>query len=172
VTAEGAVATANLELVLDRLDTGGQTRIPLRHAGGGGAHMPDMPGMDHGPAVDPDAPARFVADAVVLPPGSRWDASVLLLSEPGGTEISRQRFSFELDDAAVARGRAGGPVDFGLLTAGLLAAGGALSIGLGLGGTRLPRCDVVASRIALGAGGAVAVALGLVIGLGRLGLLG
>jgi hypothetical protein len=63
-------------------------------------------------------------------------------------------------------------VDFGLLTAGLLAAGGALSIGLGLGGTRLPRCDVVASRIALGAGGAVAVALGLVIGLGRLGLLG
>jgi copper transport protein len=173
VSVDGAMASANLELVLDRLDTGGQTRIPLRHSGGGGAHMPDMPGMDHGPAAaDPDAPARFVADAVVLPPGSRWDASVLLLSALDGTEVSRQRFSFELDESAVVRGAATSLVDIGLLTAGLLAAGGALSIGLGVGGTRLPRCDVVASRIALGAGGAVAAVLGVVIGVGRIGLLG
>lgn len=172
VSAEGAMEAATLELVLDRLDTGGQTRIPLRHVGGGGASMPDMPGMDHGAISDPDAPARFVADAAVLPAGSRWDASVLLLTEPGGRELSRQRFSFEMDDSAVVRGQATGLVDIGLVTAAVLATGGALSIGLGLGGMRLPRCDVVASRIALGAGGAVAVGLGLVIGVGRLASIG
>lgn len=168
VSAQGAMGSASLDLVLDRLDAGGQARVALRHVSGGGHAMPSMPGMDHGASVDRDAPARFTADALVLPAGSRWDANVLVLSEPGGTELSRQRFSFEMGDATVAGGRAGGPIDVGIVIAALLLIGGALSIGLGLGGTRLPRCDAKASRVALGAGGAVATLLGLLIGAGRL----
>jgi copper transport protein len=168
VSAQGAMGSASLELVLDRLDASGQARVPLRHVSGGGHAMPSMPGMDHGAASDPEAPARFVADAVVLPAGSRWDANVLVLTQPGGTELSRQRYSFEMGDAAVIGGRAGGVLDIGLLMAGVLLVGGALSIGLGLGGTRLPRCDAEASRVALWAGGGVAALLGALIGAGRL----
>lgn len=168
VSAQGAMGNASLELVLDRLDAGGQARVALRHVSGGGHAMPSMPGMDHGVVSDPDAPARFTADALVLPAGSRWDANVLVLTEPGGTELSRQRFTFEMGDAGVASGRAGGPLDVGPAIAALLLVGGALSIGLGLGGTRLPRCDAEASRLALGAGGAVAVFLGALIGVGSL----
>ena len=168
VSAQGAMGSATLELVLDRLDASGQARVPLRHVSGGGHAMPSMPGMDHGAASDPEAPARFVADAVVLPAGSRWDVNVLVLTQPGGTELSRQRYSFAMGDAAVVSGRASGVLDIGLLIAGVLLVGGALSIGLGLGGTRLPRCDAEASRVALWAGGGVAALLGALIGAGRL----
>jgi copper transport protein len=168
VLAHGAMGSASLELVLDRLDAGGQARVALRHVSGGGHAMPTMPGMDHAATPDPDAPARFAADALVLPAGSRWDAKVLVLTEPGGTELSRQRFSFEMGDATVASGRAGGAFDVGLLIAGSLLVGGALSVGLGLGGTRLPRCDAEASRVALWGAGGVAAGLGALIGVGSL----
>jgi hypothetical protein len=41
---------------------------------------------------------------------------------------------------------------------------GALGIGLGLGGQRLPRCEARTSRIALLTGGSVALALGVTLG--------
>jgi hypothetical protein len=165
VSAQGAMGGASLELVLDRLDAGGQARVALRHVSGGGHALPSMPGMDHGAASD-HGPARFAADALVLPAGSSWDANVLVLTQPGGTELSRQRFSFEMGDARVTSGRARGPIDVGLLIAGTLLVGGALCIGLGMGGTRLPRCDAEASRVALWAGGGVAASLGALIGIG------
>ena len=110
VTSEGAMGTANFALLLDRLDEGGQTRVTLRHVSGGGS-MPGMPGMEHG--ASSEGPARFVADAVVLPASSDWDANVLLLSGPDGSELLRQRFSFELDDATVVRGQIASLVDGG-----------------------------------------------------------
>jgi copper transport protein len=172
VLAEGAMGTATMDLVLDRLDTGGQTRIPLRYVSGGMVMpmpgMSDMPGMVHGEGDEASGPARFVADAVVLPPGSRWDANVQLLTERGGRELTRQRFSFEMGESGLARGEAHNVLDIGLVIAGLLAVGGALSVGLGLGGMRLPRCDAVASRLALAGGGVTAVVLGAIIGLGQL----
>jgi hypothetical protein len=50
----------------------------------------------------------------------------------------------------------------------MLAVGGALGIGLGLGGASLPRCEAAASRMALVGGGVLGVALGALIGLGQL----
>ena len=165
ISAEGAMGSATLLLVLDRLDAGGQTRIPLRHVSGGGH---DMPSVDHTAMTDADGPARFVADAVVIPAGSRWEANVVVLSGPDGNELSRQRYSFEMGEATVTSGTTASIVDFGVLVAIVLAAGGAVSIGLGAGGTKLPRCDAAASRLALGGGGAIAVVLGLVIAVGHL----
>ena len=46
----------------------------------------------------------------------------------------------------------------------LLALGGAVALGLGLGGASLPRCEAAASRIALFGGGGIAVVLGAAIG--------
>ena len=45
---------------------------------------------------------------------------------------------------------------------------GALGLGLGLGGMSLPRCERLASRVALLGGGLTAVALGGMIGASRL----
>jgi copper transport protein len=175
VDLTGALDDVSVELVLDRLDgTGGQTRLPLRPMGEG--HDADaMPGMGHGggaaessDAAEEDDRDRRVADAVVLPAGSEWDASVLILAGHEGRELNRQRYAFTMGDDGVASGGVEGVLEPGLLIGLALLGGGALSVGLGIGGTRLPRCEAAASRIALSGGGAVAVALGVLIGLGRL----
>ncbi|MGZ8482074.1 MAG: copper resistance CopC/CopD family protein, partial [Candidatus Limnocylindria bacterium] len=91
-----ATGSPTLELALDRLDTGRSTRAPLS--------VPDMAGMDHGPEgsvpgmyfLNDDGLVEWVADAIVLPAGSDWDTSVVILSREG-TELTRQRFSFALD---------------------------------------------------------------------------
>ena len=82
--------------------------------------------------------------------------------------LTRQRFSFALDDGTISEGRSGTLLDLGMGVAVLLFAGGAVGLGLGLGGMTLPRCDPVASHVAMVAGGAVAALLGAAIGASRL----
>ncbi|MGZ8476064.1 MAG: copper resistance D family protein, partial [Candidatus Limnocylindria bacterium] len=162
-----ATGSPTLELALDRLDTGRSTRVPLS--------VPDMAGMDHGPEgsmpgiyfLNDDGLVEWVADAIVLPAGSDWDTSVVILSREG-TELTRQRFSFALDQSTITEGRSGTILDPAMGVALLLFVGGAVGLGLGLGGMPLPRCEPLASRIALIAGGSVAALLGAVIGVGRL----
>ena len=162
-----ATGSPTLELALDRLDTGTSTRVPLS--------VPGMAGMDHGPEgsmpgmyfLNDERLVEWAADAVVLPAGSEWDMSVVILSREG-TELTRQRFSFALDDGTISEGRTGTLLDLGMGVAVLLFAGGAVGLGLGLGGMTLPRCDPVASRVAMIAGGAVAALLGAAIGASRL----
>ena len=111
----------------------------------------------------------WIADAVVLPAGSQWDTSVRILSSSGETEISRQRFAFSLSDDVVDEGRVTTLLDPITAVAAALLLGGALGLGLGLGGAPLPRCDAAASRIALVGGGTVATLLGALIGATRFG---
>lgn len=165
VTTTDALATSStLELGLDDLDSGSTTRVPLV--------LESMPGMSHGPAglehTTEDGTVDWTADAIVLPAGSQWDTSVRILSAAGGTEISRQRFAFTMSDDGIDEGRLTSLVNPSTVVAGLLILGGALGLGLGLGGASLPRCEAASSRIALLAGGGIAVVLGVAIGASQL----
>ena len=165
VTTTDALATSStLELGLDDLDTGTTTRVPLV--------LESMPGMSHGPAgmehVTADGTIDWTADAIVLPAGSHWDTSVRILAAAGEREISRQRFAFTLSNDGIDEGRITSLTNPATLVATLLVLGGALGLGLGLGGASLPRCEAAASRIALLAGGSVAVVLGAAIGASQL----
>ena len=163
-----AMISGGLELVLEQLDTGTTTRVPLRLA-------PDA-AMDHSgmegerEVRGSDSPVEWVADAVVLPPGSRWDATVRIVSVTEG-ELARQRFAFSMSATGVEDGQVTTILNLGTVVGGILLIGGALALGVGLGGGRLPRCDAAASRIALIGGGTVAVCLGLVIGIQQLAAL-
>jgi hypothetical protein len=161
-----AMISGGLELVLDRVDAGTTTRVPLTLAPGA---MAGHEGMDDRGAEPrgSDSPVDWIADAVVLPTGSDWDASVLAVAV-GGSELARQRFSFAVSDDGVAEGAIRSIADPVSAIALVLLIGGAIGIGLGLGGGRLPRTDPAASRLALRVGGLTAVALGAAIGLDRL----
>jgi copper transport protein len=164
-TIDAMAGVSALELALDNLDEGTSTRVPLELEG--------MTGMDHaggGMGVShatEDGSIDWTADALVMPAGSQWDTNVLVRAEDG-TELSRQRFAFTLDDDGIDEGQVRSLLDPTLGIAAMLVAGGALGLGLGLGGMRLPRCEALASRVALLGGGAVAMVLGGVIGVGRL----
>ncbi len=162
-TDELAMTNGGLELGLDRLDTGSSTLVQLSLAGASVMNHGGMPGMS---AAASDATVDWNADALVLPAGSRWDASVRIMSS-AGVELSRQRFSFALSETDVADGRDAGPMDPIIVIAAVLGAGGAVSLGVGIGGGRLPRCEGRASRWALSGGGLVAAMLGGAIGLER-----
>jgi len=172
-TTDALAATSTLELGLDRLDDGSTTRVPLV-LDEGTSGMAGMAGMDHGgsiASIDPgsdDGTVDWVADAVVLPAGSQWDTSVRVLSTAGDTEVSRQRFAFTVSDGGIAEGKVNAPITPATVVAALLLLGGALGVGLGLGGAHLPRCERDASRIALIGGGGVAAVLGALIGATRL----
>lgn len=165
-TTDALAASSTLELALDRLDAGTTTRVPLVLEGMAG--MDHGGGMTHGSAPTEDGTVDWVADAVVLPAGSQWDTSVRILSSSGETEISRQRFAFTVSEEAIGEGRVTALVDPATLVAAGLLLGGALGLGLGLGGAPLPRCDARASRVALVGGGTVATLLGGLIGASRL----
>ena len=160
-----AMTSGELELGLDRLDTGASTRVAL--------HLEGMAGMNHGgmpmggATASADGTARWIADAVVLPAGSRWDTSVRVLAS-SGAELTRQRFSFALSDDRVSSGRVSGLLDPALVVATILVGGGALGVGVGLGGGRLPRCEAAASRWALSGGGIAGVLIGASIGIEHL----
>ena len=164
VTTSEAMAGVNLELSLDRLDDGGTTRVPLTHEAMVGMEGMDHAGMDMGSA---DGTIDWIADSLVLPAGSEWDTSVRILLTDG-TEVSRQRFAFTVTDAGVDEGRVTTLLEPPAAIAMLLVLGGALGLGLGLGGMALPRCEATASRVALIGGGGTAVVLGMVIGYGLL----
>ncbi len=161
-----AVISGGLELALDRVDAGTTTRVPLTLAADAMAGHEGMEDRGAEPRGS-DSPVDWTADAVVLPANSDWDASVLAVAV-GGSELARQRFSFSLSDDGVAEGAIRSIADPGTAVAAVLLLGGALGIGLGLGGGRLPRTDPAASRLALRLGGLTAVALGAAIGLDRL----
>lgn len=164
-TIDAMAGSAALELSLDDLGDGTTTRVPLEIEG--------MSGMDHtGRGIGQsheteDGTIDWTADALVLPPRSRWDTSVRVLGAEG-TELSRQRFAFTLDAEGIEEGQVRSLLDPTLGVAGLLLIGGALGLGLGLGGMPLPRCEAVTSRVALIGGGAVAAALGALIGATKL----
>ena len=167
-TNDALTGSGGLDLALDRLDTGESTRIPLTLAGTEG--MGDMEEMDHTGMVErnDDGTVDWYADAIVLPADSSWDASVLVIARGTGDELTRQRFSFALDEEGIAAGQVVSVVTVGSVIALILVILGALGLGLGLGGVALPRCDAATSRGALVVGGAVGVALGLAMGIGRL----
>ena len=164
-TDDALAGSAAMELSLDNIVDGSTTRVSLALEG--------MTGMDHaggGMGVGhetEDGTIDWIADALVLPPGSEWDTSVRVLGVDG-TELSRQRFAFSLGDGGIEEGRVRSLLDPILGIAALSLLGGALGLGLGLGGFRLPRCEAVASRLALIGGGTVGVALGVLIGASRL----
>lgn len=167
-TTDALAASRNLklELGLDRLDDGSTSRVPLTDAeAGGGGHAAHGGGAADG-ATD-DGSTEWMADGVVLPADTRWDASVRILSS-SGTELSRQRFAFALGDDRIDEGRATNLLEPTTAVAILLVFGGAIGIGLGAGGARLPRCEPAASRLALTAGGGAATILGVAIGVERL----
>jgi putative copper export protein/methionine-rich copper-binding protein CopC len=164
VTTSGSLATVGgLELGLERLDGGSSTRVPLTLAGMEG--MEQMEGMDHVAMADPDGDGTisWYADAILLPADSEWDTTVHIVGD-SGDEFGRQRFSFTMDAARVDEGRLTSLVNVGTGVAVLLIVGGALGVGLGLGGMGLPRCDAAASRVALVGSGIVAALLGVVVG--------
>ena len=165
-TTDALAGSSTLELGLDDVDAGTATRVPLV--------LESMPGMSHGNGsagmehATEDGTVDWTADSVVLPAGSEWDTSVRILSVADGSEISRQRFAFALSDTTIDEGRSASLLNPAVIVAGLLLLGGALGLGLGMGGARLPRCDAAASRFALLAGGGIAVLLGATIGASRL----
>ena len=116
---------------------------------------------------NPDGTIDWAADAIVLPADSRWDASLRILTDDG-TELQRQRFAFALDDGGISEGQVNPLLTWGLLIALALGIGGAIGLGLGLGGFILPRCERLASQVALIGGGTVAVGLALLIGFRQL----
>lgn len=167
VTTSAAMsAIDNMELSLDQLDTGTTTRVPLVLEGMEG--IQHSGGMDHsGVTTGADGTIDWIADAVVLPPNSSWDMAVRVLTSDG-IELQRQRFAFSLSETGIENGREPG-LFFPVLTlAGILAAGGAVAVGLGFGGMPLPRCEPVASRVALLSSGTVSVILGIVIAANQL----
>jgi copper transport protein len=164
-TIDAMAGVGTMELGLDDLTAGTSTRVPLVLEG--------MTGMDHtGGGVGmshetEDGTVDWTADALVLPPDSRWDSAVRILSSDG-TEISRQRFAFALDTDGISEGELRPFLDPTIAIAAALVLGGALGVGLGLGGFRLPRCEAIASRFALVGGGLIGTVLGLLIGASRL----
>ena len=164
-----SMISGGLDLVLDRVDTGASTRIPLRLEADATMSHEGMGERGANPRGS-DSLVDWVADAVVLPAGGSWDSNVRAVSV-AGTELARQRFTFSVDEAGVDDGRVTSLIDVGTVAGAVLLVGGALAIGLALGGGRLPRCEPAASRIALGAGGVVALVLALGIGLERIAAL-
>lgn len=164
-TIEAMAGRAALQLGLDNLTDGTTTLVPLELEGMSGMDHTDAGiGMSHQPG---DGTLEWTADALALPAGSSWDASVRVLNADE-VEIWRQRFAFALDDEGIDEGQITTLLDPVLGIAAALLLGGALGLGLGLGRARLPRCEALASRIALIGGGTVAVALGVLIGLTKL----
>jgi copper transport protein len=164
VTGTDALVALDLRLTLDQLDAGTSSTVPLVPRGLEG--MEGMEDMDHGSMVTPNADGTidWTADAVVLPAGSTWNATVQTTSSDG-TELGRQRFSFALDDAGISEGELTSLLNPAAAIALALLAGGAVGLGLGIGGFCLPRCEPAASRLALLGGGTTAVVLGALIAL-------
>lgn len=160
-----AIVSGGSDLVLERLDAGTSMRVPLSLEPAGAIDHEEHGGQRE--FRGSDSPAEWIADAVVLPARSTWDASVLVFAI-GGDELARQRFSFSLSEGGVAEGGVRSIADPVTAVGAVLLAGGAVGLGLGLGGGRLPRTDPEASRLSLRVGGLAAVVLGGAIGLDRL----
>jgi hypothetical protein len=157
VPTESATGAA-IELQLQRLDRNiGVSRIALQPvtgtAGVGGA------GEASGSRV------QFAVDGGLLPPDSRWDATVVVRGADG-SERGRQRFTFALDGAGISEGRAFPPLDPVILVALALLTLAIVGSSFVLGGGRLPRANPTVGRTAVLAGGMIGGGLGLLLLLG------
>ena len=98
-TIDAMAGAAALELSLDDLEAGTTTRVPLAlegmtgmdHAGGG-------MGMRH---ETDDGTIDWTADALVLPAGSQWDTSVLVLERRRQRARRASASRFALDDEGI-----------------------------------------------------------------------
>ena len=145
VTVPGAPPAVTL--VLARTDGGtGESRLPLRHDA----------------SRDGGGRSGFVTDGGLLPAGTHWTATVIV-ADAAGTETGRTRFVFAMGADAVASGQASPVVDVGMVVAIALLLGGLLLGGLAATGRTLPRVDRRVGRISAAIGGAIAVALGVVM---------
>ncbi len=141
--SEGADG-ARPELVIQRVDVDqGLARPPLRRLAASG-------------------PSTWVADTVLPPGTSSWDATVLFRTS-AGEEVGRDRFTFALDSAGLTQGGRTSPVDVPAVVALLL-------LGLALGamtaviaGFAPPRTEPRTGRAALVAGAAVAAPLAVIL---------
>ena len=131
---------ATLELVINRLDQAGQTRVPMQ------------------PLPDDQTGLTWAAD-FLAPAGSRWDASVRMLAD--GVEQSRARYVFGFGDDRLNEGRAVPLIHPLTIIAFILAAGAVLAATLGLAGGYPPRTHGPTARLALLAGAAVAGSLAM-----------
>ncbi len=137
-------------LLLQRLDENvGASRIELHRAYGAAAT-----------AVAPGA--LFVADGGLLPAGSQWEASAVVL-EADGTEVTRQRFTFTMGPQGITSGRVDGSLDPASVLGFVLLVLAVLAVSFAVGGGRLPRTEQAASRVALLAGGSAAGVLALAL---------
>ena len=130
-------ATA-LELVLQRLDQAGETRVELHPT--------------------PSDPSTYATDTL-FPPQSRWDASVRLTTD--GQEQARSRFVFAFDDSGLSEGRALPPLDPPTILALLLGGLAVLAATFAVAGGTPPRTHRSTARNALVVGAVVAGALAL-----------
>ncbi|HEY7522578.1 MAG TPA: copper resistance protein CopC [Candidatus Limnocylindrales bacterium] len=165
-SSAGAGGSATLELAPGRP---GPNRflVTLPAAGAGGAAELRLQRLDSTLATTMALATtgnanQFAASGGSLPAGSRWDATVVVRGGDG-QERSRTRFTFALDNASVAEGRAAPALDPGLLIAiGLLGAA-ALAGAYTLAGGVLPRVERFAGRAAVAAGAVAAAGVGLLI---------
>jgi hypothetical protein len=132
---------ASVELVLQRLDGAGESRLRLRPA---------------------EEPGVFVADGGLLPAASRWDATVVV-GASGGGEVGRARFVFGLDRESIVEGRATPPLDPAVLVALLAIVGATVGAAYVAAGGTIPRVEPRTGRLATLAGSAVGGALGLLV---------
>lgn len=133
-----------VELLLQRLDANGQSRVELRSSA---------------------TPGTYEAGGGLLPAGSRWDVSVVVRGHDGG-ELSRTRYAFALDADGISEGRATPALDPAIIVAVILLIGAALGTAFTLGGGSLPRVDPATSRIAVLGGSAAGAVLGALVLLG------
>lgn len=133
-----------VELQLTRLDEGtGTNRIPLQ----------DDPTAPHG--------SRFVADGILLPAGSSWEATAVV-RDTSGIETGRQRFPFEMTPGGLAV-ESGFTPNLGLLVGIGLLLGAVVGLAYWTGGGSLPRTARETGRPALLIGGIVGLVLGAAI---------
>lgn len=109
----------------------------------------------------PAPDGTYVADLGTLEPDSAWAASVVVTALAGGQ--ATRTFTFALDRETVSAGRATPPLDPTLVIAVLLTGLGAVAVVAGLARRRLPLVSPAESRIALLAGGAVGLGLGILL---------
>jgi len=128
--------TTALELVLQRLDQAGETRVELHPT--------------------PADPSTYATDTL-FSPQSRWDASVRLTTD--GQEQARSRFVFAFDDSGLSEGRALPPLDPPMMVALLLGGLAVLAATFAIAGGAPPRTHRSTARYALVAGAVVAGAL-------------
>lgn len=145
----GLADERTVALLLQRLDENvGQSRIDLRRVVA--ADAGSSPG------------AHFVADGGLLLADSRWEATAIVV-EPDGTEVTRQRFTYAVDQQAIAQGRLAAALDPALAIALALLVMALLAVSFAVGGGKLPRAERAASRVALLVGGTAAGVLALAL---------